>query len=220
MKIHAIVPLQCQAIGLAFALTLGVPLFSAPETASGVQSDTPSRTPRVFNKDEARAALAQVDAELNHLDQLANAAPTAAAKAELTAGVSAMRERKDELKENFDQPRYEALKKVLQLQKGKVSAWSRENPDREKGQKNATPNPAVPAHTGEKGDLTRLDADLYLLEARIDTLTDPARKAESKRGLKQLKDRRNELNREFRRDRYDALVNEVKSQWDTVIDKH
>lgn len=64
-----------------------------------------------------------------------------------------------------------------------------------------------------KAALERLDADLDLLEAKIDSITVQARKQEFTNRLKVLKERRKELNREFRKARYDALASDVKTEW-------
>jgi len=64
-----------------------------------------------------------------------------------------------------------------------------------------------------KAALERLDADIDLLEAKIDSLTQPARKKELSQRLKLLKERRKELNHEFRQASYDALVSDVKAEW-------
>lgn len=68
-----------------------------------------------------------------------------------------------------------------------------------------------------KAALERLDADIKLLAAKIDAITEPLRKQELKQRLKALKERRSELNREFRQARYDALAADVKAEWDQLV---
>jgi hypothetical protein len=67
-----------------------------------------------------------------------------------------------------------------------------------------------------KAALERLDSDLKLLSAKIDVISEPARKQELTQRLKALKERRSELNREFRKARYDALVADVQAEWDQI----
>jgi F0F1-type ATP synthase membrane subunit b/b' len=68
-----------------------------------------------------------------------------------------------------------------------------------------------------KAALERLDTDIDLLAAKIDTITESARKAELTQRLKVLKERRKELNSEFRKARYDALSADVKSEWNQLV---
>lgn len=68
-----------------------------------------------------------------------------------------------------------------------------------------------------KAALERLDTDIDLLAAKIDTITESARKTELTQRLKVLKERRKELNSEFRKARYDALSADVKSEWNQLV---
>lgn len=68
-----------------------------------------------------------------------------------------------------------------------------------------------------KAALERLDTDIDLLAARIDSINEPARKQELTQRLKVLKERRKELNSEFRKARYDALSADVKSEWNQLV---
>lgn len=67
-----------------------------------------------------------------------------------------------------------------------------------------------------KAALKRLDADIDLLEAKIDALPDPMRKKELSMRLKLLKERRKELGSEFRKASYDALVADVRAEWNQL----
>ena len=68
-----------------------------------------------------------------------------------------------------------------------------------------------------KAALERLDSDIKLLAAKIDAIAEPVRKQELTERLKVLKERRKELNREFRKARYDALAADVKAEWDQLV---
>ena len=68
-----------------------------------------------------------------------------------------------------------------------------------------------------KASLDHLDADIDLLEAKIDAVQDPVRKDELKMRFKALKERRSELGHEFRKARYDALVADVKDEWNKLV---
>ncbi len=68
-----------------------------------------------------------------------------------------------------------------------------------------------------KAALERLDSDIKLLAAKIDAIAEPVRKQELTERLEALKERRKELNREFRKARYDALVADVKAEWNQLV---
>lgn len=68
-----------------------------------------------------------------------------------------------------------------------------------------------------KAALERLDADLALLAAKIDAITDPVHKDELKLRLKGLKHQRDELNSQFRKARYDALAADIKAEWNKLV---
>src|SRR5882672_932333 len=63
-----------------------------------------------MNKTEVKAALASIDAELKHLDALADSAPTPEEKADAKARYSMLKSRRDALKKEFTRARYEAFK--------------------------------------------------------------------------------------------------------------
>lgn len=67
-----------------------------------------------------------------------------------------------------------------------------------------------------KAALKRLDADIDLLAAKIDAIPDPMRKKELSQRLKILKERRKELGSEFRKASYDALVDDVRAEWNQL----
>jgi uncharacterized protein (DUF1786 family) len=67
-----------------------------------------------------------------------------------------------------------------------------------------------------KSALARLDVDIQLLESRIAAVSDPQRKAELTARLNGYKARREELKKDFRQARFQALVDDVKGEWDKL----
>jgi len=65
--------------------------------------------------------------------------------------------------------------------------------------------------------LQRLDAEISLLDAKISSSTGIMRKRELTQRGNALKDRRNELSREFRKAHYDALVAEIGVVWKQLV---
>ena len=188
-----------------------------------------------LSKAEVKAALARIDAELRHLDELADAAPTPEQKTDAKARYAALKDRRDALKKEFTRARYDAFKADLQSEMDKMSAWAKETfSTKPAATAAATATSATADATAEKiaayreqstdvnkaevkASLERLDADIDLLAAKIEAVTDPVRKAELKQRLQALKQRRGELNSEFRQARYDALKADVRDEWNRLV---
>lgn len=189
-----------------------------------------------MSKAEVKAAMAQIDAELQHLDKLADAAPTPGEKAEVKTRYDILSERRNELKKEFTRARYEAFKADLKAEMDKVSAWAKDTfttkpaasaADNATSEKADDASKKINAYRADssalnkadvKSALTYLDADIDLLAVKIGAVADPERKAELKRRLEAYKERRSELEHEFRQARYDALVADVKSEWRQLTD--
>lgn len=187
-----------------------------------------------MNKAEVKIALAQIDSELDHLDRLADSAPTPEQKADIKARYKALKERRKDLGSDFTRARYEAFKADLKVETDKVSDWSKDtfhNKPAASASSSATSMAA--SNTADKisdyrdnssdvnkaevkASLARLNADIDLLEAKIDAVQDPVRKDELKQNLRAIKERRDELKSDFRKARYDALVADVKGQWNKL----
>lgn len=188
----------------------------------------------VLNKTQVEDALAQIDAELAHLERLADAAPTVEQRADANARYAALEQRRDALRKEFDQARYEAFKSDLDAELARVSSWAKDSFA-------AAPAAAITAHKASaaadetaakltdyqnkstdlnkaevRADLARLDADIDLLGAKIDAIQDPDRRAAFATQLGHLKERRSELNHQYYQARYDALKADVKTEWDKL----
>jgi DNA repair exonuclease SbcCD ATPase subunit len=186
------------------------------------------------NKAEVKASLDAIDAELAHLDRLADSAPTPEQKNDIKARYKALKERRKDLGHDFTRARYDAFKADLKMETDKASNWSKDTFQNKPSATSAAGATSVAAtNTADKIDdyrvnnsdvnkaevkasLAKLDADIDLLEAKIDSVQDPMRKDELKANLKALKERRDELKSDFRKARYDALVADVKGQWNKI----
>jgi hypothetical protein len=240
--------LRSRSAGLVLALAMISPVAFAADPASSASNagnkaadKTASKIEQYrsddsdMNKAEVKTALAQIDAELDHLDALADAAPTPEIKADAKARYSLLKERRNELKKEFNRARYEAFKSDLQAEKDKASAWAKETFSTKPAATSAANVTSAAADATAdkiadyrvdssdlnkaevKASLAKLDADIDLLDAKIDAINDPVRKDELKLRLKSLKERRSELNSQFRKARYDALVDDVKSEWNKLV---
>lgn len=190
--------------------------------------------PSELNKVEVKNALEQIDAELDHLDRLADSAPTDAEKTAAKARYAALRERRDQLQKNFNRARYEAFKADVKAEWDKASQWTKDTFSNKPAANEAAEKVADRANATEKSisgyraestdlnkaevkaSLARLDVDIQLLETRIAAVSDPQRKAELTEKLNGFKAQRAELNKDFRQARFQSLVDEVKAEWDKL----
>ena len=237
MKSSPDISFRCRRIGLALALAAFAPTLFADHAAdtTAAKIDDYRSNNTEMNKAEVKAALAQIDAELKQLDEMADAAPTAQEKADAKLRYQLLKERRNELKKDFNRARYEAFKSELKAEKDKVSAWAKQVFSTKPAASSATSATTAAAEiTADKiaeyradssalnkaevkASLERLDADIDLLDAKIESVSDPVRKEELKAHLKALKERRSELNTDFRKARYDAILADVKAEWNKVV---
>jgi len=232
-----------------FVLILGVcrAALSAAEPASGVASAGNPASDRAdakieddragFTKmtpAEVKSALAQIDAQLAPIKELAEAAPTPRQKADINARYHALNRRLDALKKDFTRDRYDAFKVELSAEKDRIAAWTKDDfatkPEVNSTAQLTAADAATTAHqiadshadanqvsnADTKAALTRLDADLDLLAIKIDAISDPTRKQELTLTLDNLKSRRADLGLEYRQAWYDALVSEVRAAWNRI----
>jgi hypothetical protein len=245
MKPFSLVSVSFRRASLLLALPASVVLAEEPanaaakagnkaadQTASKIEDYRTDHTE--LSKAEVKAALAQIDAELNHLDKLADAAPTPEQKADAQTRYAALKERRNELKKEFNRARYEEFKSDLQAELDRVSAWARETFQTKPAATSAASATSATADAASEkiasyrhdssdinkaevhASLARLDADIDVLAAKIDALADPTHKAELQQRLAAIKDRRSELNSQFRKARYEALVADVKAEWNKL----
>jgi DNA repair exonuclease SbcCD ATPase subunit len=235
---------RAQLAGFALALAVFSPSLFAEDPVTGADAAGNKAADKAsskiddyrtnnsdVNKAEVKAALAAVDAELDHLARLADSAPTPEMKADANARYKVLKERRKELGSNFTSARYAAFKADVKTETDKLSNWTKETFHSKPSASSAASATASAADkTADKitdyrvdssdlnkaevkAAMTKLDADIDLLEAKIDAVQDPVRKDELKQHLSVLKDRRDELRSEFRKARYDALTADVKAEW-------
>ena len=237
--------LKPNATHLALALILiGLrPAFAAgPATgaarAEAVAAETASA--------ERKAALASVDAQIDRIEAALDHAPDAAEQNAARARLAALKERRSELRKHYARARVEELQTDARIEYEKVAAWTRKTtrdlkekiadadaPVDASSAAQAAANPEASAASAQLG-LYRMDpspenkaevqAALAALDAEIDRLEEHAgalppgenRRALEKR-IKALEKRENALQRDFTKARWDALVRDVKTEWDQAL---
>ncbi|MDP3071959.1 MAG: hypothetical protein Q8N18_16835 [Opitutaceae bacterium] len=69
-----------------------------------------------------------------------------------------------------------------------------------------------------KASLAQLDVEIERVEKRVDKLPKGAQRDAAKLRVKALKDRRGELNSDFRKARFDSVMADVKAEWQKLVD--
>ncbi len=206
-----------------------------------------------------KALLQDLDEKIDRLDEFVENAPSEREKQAAKLRLEKLKERRNELRKNYAQARFESLKADVQAEYNKLVTWakktfstspeakldravesaaekSREVADaaakaaaEAKARTIATVNPAAVSASAEvaaykinpstenkeeaKAALATLDAEIKRLDDRCDNLPKGKERDAALLRLKALKERRSELASDFRKARFDALIDDVKAEW-------
>jgi len=75
--------------------------------------------------DATKAALKELDAEIDHVDALIDNAPTAEDKAAAKARMAVLKERRSELRKTYVSARYDELKADVRAEANRAGAWTK-----------------------------------------------------------------------------------------------
>lgn len=240
------------------ALLLGSPLMLphlSAESVDGAVADAKSAA--------TRAMLEDLDSQIEKLDTFEDNAPTPEEKAAAKARIKVLKQRRSELRKDYAQARYDALKADVKAEFDRLSSWTKKkfstSPEAKlerkvdaavdsatdaaqaaaaeareaKARSKASANPAAAAASGDldayranpsdenkadvKASMALLDSEIKRLEERVDQLPKSSERDATKARVKALKDRRGELASDFRKARFDALMADVKGEWNKLI---
>jgi hypothetical protein len=117
------------APALAFALAAAVRVH-ATETTARVESNI-----HEAKGDAQKAALKEIDAEIDRVDAMIDNAPTPADKAAAKARMEVLKERRSELRKSYASSRYEQLKADIRAEGNRVSNWTKDKFHRDPAEK-------------------------------------------------------------------------------------
>jgi chromosome segregation ATPase len=204
--------------------------------------------------DAAKAAMDELNAEIDHVDALADNAPTAEEKTAAKARLEVLKERRNELRKTYVKARYDQLKADVRAEGNRLSAWTKRTFNRDDASnakreiKDATADAkrtareagdSAYAHAQSAGAamdlaayklrptdtnkdeakaaLKALDAKIEALEDRADNMASGPDRDAAKRHVKALEDRKDELKHEFNKARFNALVDDVQTEWNDLV---
>ncbi len=193
---------------------------------------------------DTKAALADLDREIESVERALDQAPTAEQKADLKRDLAAIKERRSELRKDYVEAKYQELKADSALAAKKVAAWTKDTYEVAK-EKVVGPEPRLQdkAYAAVNLEANRARAELAIyrltpnpenkkdvkvalkeLDREIDRLDDyadelPKGEARSalERRVKALEQREKEIKRDFTKARWDALVEDIRKEWNDLV---
>jgi len=242
LRIIALTPALALGLGLPARLAAAEPAARAEAGLSEVKGDA------------AKAALKELDAEIDRVDAQIDNAPNAEEKAAAKARLQVLKDRRSELRKTYVQARYDELKADVRAEADHVGAWTKAKLHRDPASKvegeikdsmndaktdARAAGDAAYAHAASAGAAVDLQAyklrptdtnkdeakaALKALSARITELDDRADKLPrgterdtAKARVKALAKRQSELKHEFNKARFDAMVDDVQSEWNEIV---
>ena len=204
--------------------------------------------------DAAKAALKELDFEMDRVDGLLVNAPSQADRVAAKARLAVLKERRSALRKTYVKARYDELRADLRVETERVSAWAKRTFTSDPATKateemntavkdaktaaqaaehqayaeastaDAATDIAIyklrPTDTNKekaKADLKALEVNINALAAHIDHLPDSEERTSAQQRLKILKERRSELQGDFNKARFDALIDDVKRAWNETV---
>jgi hypothetical protein len=233
----------------ALAIVVALPTrVSASEASARVDAGISE-----IRGDAAKAAIKELDAEIDRLDVQLDYAPTPEDKAAAKARIAVLKERRNDLRKTYASARFDELKADVRAEASRVGAWTKKTFNRdpasnaEREIKNtmgdakreardagdaayshaASTSASLdlaayklrPTDTNKeeaKAAIKALDARINELDDRADKMPRGADRDAAKRRVKALEDRKDELKGDFNKARFNALVDEVQSEWNDV----
>ncbi len=212
-------------------------LLHASETSARVKSEVSE-----VKGDAAKAALDEINAEIDRLDVLVDSAPDMSEREAARARIDVLKERRNDLRKTYVKARYEELKADIRAEGNRLAAWTKRtfnrddasNARREVG--DTLDDAKRDARRAGDRAVAALDLDSYkdrpldtdknaarealkALERRIDELDD--RVDNMPRGVARdaaddridaLEDRLDDLEDNFDKARFNALVDDVQAE--------
>lgn len=227
-------------IALALTLIAFKPVLAAD---SSVDAARDKAAEAAAHSDERKAALAEIDARIVAIEKSIDHAPDAAEQSALRDRLDALKKRRAELRKNYVAAKAAELRADTNVEYQKVVAWTKGAvADAKDAVVGPTPgatdtaaaavNPKAVSATAHvalyqmnpspenkeevKAALSALDAEIDRLQDRAKAMPKGAERDALRKRAKALDDRRDELAGDFTKARWDAVVSDLKSEWDRI----
>lgn len=230
------------ATHLALALVL-IGLRPAIAAEPAVGAARAEATSAEITSAERKAALSAVDAQIDQIEAALDHAPDAAEQSAVRTRLDSLKERRTQLRKDYTKARLDELQADTRLEYEKVAAWTKRTARdaREKAtgarvdaaaatRAAASPganaaaanvelyrmNPSPENKAEVKAALDALDTEIDRLEDYAGTLPKGEDRRALEKRIKALEKREDALEHDFTKARWDALVGDVKTEWNQL----
>lgn len=232
-------------IALALTLIALRPAFAADNAVSSAETKA-ARAEAVA--DDYKASLDDINASIDAIEKRIDNAPEGTERSAAEARLEALKERRSELRKNYVKAKADELGADLKAEYAKVAAWTKEtyrdvkakitdDSDEEPGTVSKTQaalnaeankamahiavykmNPSPENKEDVKRALDALDDEIERLDDHCDTLPEGPRRTALEKRVEALEDRQDDLEDNFTKARWDALVSDLRSSWNSLVD--
>lgn len=245
-SIHRSIPRSQAALALIL-IGLGPVISHAQESSSTSPEMLAAKTRSTvasMDASEHKAELEIIDRQIDMIEDDIDRAPEGPERDAARRRPDALKDRRSELRKDYVASKYEALKADVRTEYEKAAAWTKDKyqdvkegisgpkpnaPARLDAASNANANAALagiavyqmhpsPENKADvKQALDALDKEIDRLSDRADELPKGEQRTQLERRINALEDRQDELEHNFTKARWDALVADVKSEWNELI---
>ncbi len=192
--------------------------------------------------DAAKAALDEINAEIDRLDVLVDSAPDMSEREAARARIDVLKERRNDLRKTYVKSRYEELKADIRAEGNRLAAWTKRTFNRDeasnarrevgdtldeaKRDARAAGHSAVAAmdldsyknrpldtdKDAARAALNALEETIDELDDRVDDMPKGVARDAAEKRVDALEDRKDELEDNFNRTAFNALVDDVQAE--------
>lgn len=193
---------------------------------------------------EHKAELDIIDRQIDAIEDDIDNAPEGPERDAARKRLEALKDRRSELRKDYVASKYDELKADVRTEYEKVAAWTEDKYQSVK-ESLSGPKPDATAQMSAMGNahanaaragiavyemhpspenkaevkqaLAALDDEIEHLEDRIDEMPKGEQRTQLERRVNALEDRQDELEHNFTKARWDALVADVKAEWNDLV---
>lgn len=232
-------------IALAFSLLALRPAFAADAgSTSDVASAQSQAAAAEAAADGNKEALAEIDFRISAIEEQLSHAPDQASRRAVEARLEKFKEQRSELRRRYVRAKVDELKTDVALEYARVSVWVKDayastkekiagpqpdaaakvraavNPEANKALAQIAVyrlNPSAENKQDVKEALSELDKEIDRLKAHAKTLPEGDERQNLEKRIEALKARESELSRDFTKARWDAMIADLRHEWNELF---
>ena len=196
---------------------LGAPLAFAQQDRS-IPADIRAESAEM-RADAKEAALDNLNREIDRLDAMADQAPTAEEKSATKARIERLKERRSELRKDYAQARYDELKADVRAEYTRIANWTKrtfsgnEADNRVNDLSYYKSRPTDSSKAESKAALNAVEKEIDRLKEHCKSMPKGEERKAAEIRIKSLEKRLDQLEDNFNKSYFDALVDDVNNEW-------